>query len=411
MGNGHREAYFRRFYWILLSLIGSVEFVRGAMFIALVPIYIPHLAAPVYATHRFRITVFLSGAIISAMYGADTLAKPFAGWLVDFLGARRTLLFSLPWALLGLSTFLWSRSGVILLLGAILFGLGCAPVWPAVVSTLVEHSPSDEQAETLSSIFVAWLMGIGSGFVLINLFFHLGPKLLITVLLGIFCVPVLMAFNLRKWISRKRANKVSGPRRHLIQTIREVWNLRVLLPGSFAQTLAISMLVPLLFPFIRGVYGLDQTAYGLLFLVVGAITVTLMVPVGKLVDRLGYRLFLVTGFFLAGALLLAISGYPRPLLIYPYGILLGISYAFILPSWNGLLAHLMPSSVRGSLFSIFMSIDGLGMALGPVIGGKLGDTYGFHSTFAVSATILFVMAFFYLLLLSRRRTGEIPSHR
>jgi MFS family permease len=401
MGDSLKETYYRRFYWLLLSLIGSVEFVRGAMFIALVPIYIPHLA-PVYATHRLRITVFLSGAIISAMYGADTIAKPFAGWLVDYLGTRRTLLLSLPWALLGLSSFLWSKSGVVLLLGAILFGLGCAPVWPAVVSTLVEHSPSDEQAGTLSSIFVAWLLGMGSGFVLINLFFHLGPKLLITILLGIFCLPVLMAFNIRKWTSRKRANRSSGPRRHLIQTIREVWNLRALLPGSFAQTLAISMLLPLLFPFMERVYGLDQTAYGLLFLVVGAITVALMVPVGKLVDRLGYRLFLVTGFFLAGALLLAISHFPRPLLIYPYGILLGISYAFIMPSWNGLLAHLMPSSMRGSLYSIFMSIDGLGMALGPVIGGKLGDAYGFRSSFAVSAAILFIMAVFYLLLLGRR---------
>jgi MFS family permease len=349
----------------------------------------------------------LSGAIISAMYGADTIAKPSAGWLVDYFGARRTLLLSLPCALLGLSTFLWSQSGVVLLLGAILFGLGCSPVWPAVVSTLVEHSPSDEQAETLSSVFVAWLLGVGSGFVLTNLFYHLGPRFLITILLGIFCIPILMAFNLRKWISRRRSNQASGPRLHLIQMIREVWNLRTLLTGSFAQTLAPSILLPLLFPFIREVYGLDQTAYGLLFLIVGAITVGLMVPVGKLVDRLGYRPFLVSGCFLAAAMLLAISGYSKPILIYPYAILFGISYACILPSWNGLLANLMPSSVRGSLYSIFMSVDGLGMALGPIIGGKLGDTYGFHFTFCVSAIILFAMSVFYLLL--RHRRSEIPQ--
>jgi MFS family permease len=402
MGDSLKEAYFRRFSWILLSLIGSVEFVRGAMFLALVPIFVPHLADPVYIHHHFRITVFLSGAIISAMYGADTIAKPSSGWLVDYFGPRRTLLFSLPLALLGLSTFLWSRSGPVLLLGAILFGLGCSPVWPAVVSTLVEHSPSDEQAGTLSSVFVAWMLGMGSGYVLINLLFHLGPKLLITVLLGIFCIPLLLAFNTRKWLSRKHANTVSGPRRHLIQMIREVWNLRMLMTGSFAQTLATSMLIPLLIPFFGVVYGLDQTAYGLLILVVGAITIAIMVPVGKMVDRLGYRLFLVTGCFLAGVLMLAISGYPKPLLLYPYAILFGISYALILPSWNGLLAHMMPSSVRGSLYSIFMSIDGLGMALGPVIGGKLGDTYGFRFTFGVSATILFAMAVFYLLLLGRR---------
>jgi MFS family permease len=297
---------------------------------------------------------------------------------------------------------------VILALGAILFGLGCAPVWPAAVSTLVEQAPGDEKAETLSSVFVAWLLGMGSGVVLINLLYLLRPRLLITVLLGIFCIPILMAFNLRKWTSHKRAGKVSGPRRHLIQIIREVWNLRMLLPGAFAQTLALSMLVPLLFPFLRDVYGLDQSSYGILILVVGAITITLMVPVGKMVDRFGHRMFLVTGFFLAGVLLLAVSRYPRPLLIYPYSILLGISYALILPSWNGLLARLMPSSVRASLFSIFMSIDGLGMAAGPVVGGKLGDTFGFHFTFEISAAILLAMAVFYLVLL-RRRTNETPS--
>ncbi len=414
MSNDTRDAYYRRFQWIILILLGSVEFVRGAMFIALVPVYIPHLTVNVFVPHHLRITVrttvFLSGAIISAMYGADTISKPSAGWLVDFFGPRITLLLSLPFALLGLSTFLWSKSGLVLALGAILFGLGCAPVWPAVLSTMVDQSPGDEKAEALSSVFVAWILGMGAGVVLINLLYQLHPRFLITVLLGIFCVPILMAFNLRKWTSRRHAGKDSGPRRHLIQIIREVWNLRMLLPGAFAQTLAMSMLVPLLFPFFRDVYGLDQRAYGILILIVGAITISLMLPAGKLVDRFGHRLFLVMGFFLAGALLLAVSRYPEPLLLYPYSIMLGISYAFVLTSWQGLLAHLMPSSVRASLYSIFMSIETLGMAAGPVVGGKLGDTYGFHSTFEVSAIILFVMSVFYLLLLNRR-ISETPSRQ
>ena len=123
MSNGLTDAYYRRFQWIILSLLGLVEFVRGAMFIALVPVYIPHLApmVNVYVPHHLRITVrttvFLSGAIISAMYGADTISKPSAGWLVDFFGPRITLLLSLPCALLGLSTFLWSKSGVVLAAG------------------------------------------------------------------------------------------------------------------------------------------------------------------------------------------------------------------------------------------------------------------------------------------------------
>ncbi len=397
MRNGFREAYYRRFHWILLSLIGSVDFVRGALFIALIPIYVPE---------QLRATVFLSGAIISAMYGADTIFKPTAGWLVDYFGPRATLLISLPCALLGLSFFLWSKSGAILILGAILYGLGCAPVWPAVVSTLVEYSPTGEKAKTLSSIYVVWLLGMGSGAVLINLVYHLGPKLLIAILVGVFCIPLILALNIRKWISRRRTTKEASAGRHLLRMTREIWNFRVLLPGAFTQTLALGMLLPLLQPFCKQVYGLNQRAYGILMLAGGLITIAMLVPIGKMVDRFGYRTFLVVGFFLGGTLLVAINHYPNHLLIYPYAILLGISYAFILPAWNGLLANRLPSEVRASLYSIIMSIEGLGVAAGPVIGGKLGELFSYSFTFGVSATALFIMGAFYLILLRRPQGGR-----
>lgn len=74
------------------------------------------------------------------------------------------------------------------------------------------------------------------------------------------------------------------------------------------------------------------------------------------------------------------------------------SYAFILPAWNGFLAQVLPSSARAGLYSMIISIESFGIAVGPIIGGKLGVAYGFHFAFGVSAVALFVMAVFYLLL-------------
>ena len=233
--------------------------------------------------------------------------------------------------------------------------------------------------------------------------------MLITALVGIFFIPLLLAFNIRKWISKRRTSKESSAGRHLMRMIREIWNFRVLLPGAFTQTLALGMLLPLLQPFCKDVYGLNHRAYGILILVGGLLTIAMLVPIGKLVDRFGYRLFLVAGFFMGGTLLVAIGHYPNHLLIYPYAILLGVSYAFILPAWNGLLANKLPSEVRASLYSIIMSIEGLGVAAGPVVGGKLGDLFSYSFTFGVSAVALFAMGIFYLILLRRPVSGTVSQ--
>jgi MFS family permease len=232
--------------------------------------------------------------------------------------------------------------------------------------------------------------------VLVNFCYHLGPKLLISVLPGIFCMPLVLAFYIHR--SRQRTSRQYSINGQLVSICRGLWDVRILIPGAFAQTLALSMLLPVLFPYLKTHYGMTQSAYGMLTILGGAVAVLLMVPVGKMVDRWGYRFLLTAGFGLAGIAILVIIHYQYHLLIYPYAVLLGIAYALILPSWNGLIAQLLPEAVRASLYSVMMSIEGLGVAIGPVLGGKLGITYGSRVLFSTSALILIVMACFYFML-------------
>ena len=111
MGNSLKEAPFRSFSWIFLSLIVRNHSCGVPCFLLWSPSSSPtggsRLHPPPHPYHR----LLEWAVIISAMCGADTIAKPFAGWLVDYFGSRRTLILTLPWALLGLSTFLWSSRG------------------------------------------------------------------------------------------------------------------------------------------------------------------------------------------------------------------------------------------------------------------------------------------------------------
>ncbi|MDI6812832.1 MAG: MFS transporter, partial [Desulfitobacteriaceae bacterium] len=116
---------------------------------------------------------------------------------------------------------------------------------------------------------------------------------------------------------------------------------------------------------------------------------------GKLSDRLGVKGPLVAGFF-AAAICLALLPLQRA--VFPtlvVGAFLGSSYSLILPAWNGLQAKVVSPEKRGTMWAIFMTIEGIGTATGAFIGGKVWEGFGHAAPFFVSAGVLAVMAVFY----------------
>lgn len=384
-----------------LTLLGLVEFVRGAVFLAFIPIYVPE---------QLQATVLLSGAVISVQYGSDTAFKVAGGWLVDYLGVRSTLLISLPVALLGLFFFLWSRSTHFLLTGAALFGLGAAPVWPAVISFLLAEAPQKSEASTMSSVYVAWLTGAGLGFLSVTFGYRLGARLVLVAIITAFGLALLPALALQgNQVTKQTKATAIRAAVQFKKLLKEIWRFRALIPGAFAQTLALSMLVPVLQPFLKERLGLNHTVTGLLVMVAGALAVVFLVPLGRLVDRWGCRVFLVTGFALSGLLLILVSCTTRHLLLFIYAALLGLAYACILPAWNGFLVKLIPPAVRASLYSVMMSTEGLGVAVGPALGGKIYVSCGSVVIFLVTASVLLAMAVFYLLLPLNKKDAAVPE--
>jgi DHA1 family multidrug resistance protein-like MFS transporter len=383
----------QRYAILPLILLGLVELVRGGIFIAFVPSYV---------TDQLKATVLISGAIISAQYAADTISKPFSGWLIDYLGPRLGLIFTLPLCICGIFIFLCSKSESLLICGAVLYGVGGAAVWPSVVSIMLDKSPDEGKAGTMSTIYVAWLSGIGIGILLVNFLYHLGPQLIIYIMLGVTFLPAVMAFGMPKKPVEAKIDRQGQAVTQFHTLLRGLWKFRVLLPGAFTQTLSLSMLLPVLQPWCLAHLGLNQAAMGVLIMIGGALALAFLVPLGKLVDRLGYQIFLVGGFALAGVLLNLIVRSSEHLLIYSCAVLLGLAYACILPAWNGFIAYMLPPHLRASLYSMVMSIEGLGIAAGPVLGGKISVSYGSNVLFYITSVVLLVMACFYFLLFQQR---------
>ena len=117
---------------------------------------------------------------------------------------------------------------------------------------------------------------------------------------------------------------------------------------------------------------------------------------GRLADRVKIPTILFWGFLCAAVSLtsLALIGSKGTALIII--IFIGLSYAAILPAWNTLLAEAIPPEQQATGWGIISTIEGLGLAAGPAIGGFLTQTFSPFSTLLATALILFVMSLFYL---------------
>lgn len=367
-----------------LFALGSCEFVRGALIFFILPIYVHGVLG---------LPTDMVGIAIAAHYICDTGLRGPSGWLLDRFGQRRVLLPMLLLAFIGLCMIVRHHELVVIVTGSALLGAGMAAIWPATIARVTAQLPSTAYATAMGGVMMAWLMGAGGGAICMS--WILGAK----VQKGFEILQVIwvVAFFLSVVSMRQIKHVEHRSRAHLKLVIAEMVSVRLLFPGIFVQTFAMGILMPVLVLYVRYILGFNGQMYSLLLICGGSATVLLQVPMGRLVDTYGYKWFLVPGFVLSAivlpmivqvhlrwALFLAVAG-------------LGAAYALILPSWNAVLAQSVSDTRRAAMFGIFMTIEGIGMALGPLVGTALWNMFNPTAPFYAAALILLGMSIFYII--------------
>ena len=95
----------------------------------------------------------------------------------------------------------------------------------------------------------------------------------------------------------------------------------------------------------------------------------LVVMMGRMADLYGRRLLCNFGVALFGVSSLCAGLSSNALLLIYFRLFQGISLAAIVPSSMGLISHAFPGSEKGKAIGIWSSIGGVGLAIGPVLGG------------------------------------------
>jgi DHA1 family multidrug resistance protein-like MFS transporter len=398
-----------------LIIVALVEFIKMGLIMMLLPSLFV----------GFHYSQIVLGWVLSANLLADNLCKSATGWLADRKGPWPVLLMGCLTILTGLVVLVLGihHNVLLIIIAAALVGIGGSPTWPAAIAGAIKIKGENNRAATISLISIVWMIGGGLGIFLVGLLIGVHPKNVtpnfallfqqiyaraIWLLFGAAAATILITIlgwylsnKLAKWESHF-GERSACPFSAVINHVKLVWNL---IPGMFFQAFSLGMLLPNLLPFTMQKIGFTETQYYLLLLSGGAVVVIFMNPVGRLIDRRGPRGFLVGGFLLAALALLVMVYYGNPISIWFIVVLLGLSYALIQPAWNGILAASIPPSQRGVLMGLFMSIEGLGFALGPLLGGWLSEVkaagklgqLGIGLPFLVSGVFLAIMAVVYMI--------------
>lgn len=373
--------------WGLLVVLFLVEFTRGALFLTFLPIY---------SVKFLGISTAAVGMSVSAHYLVETLFKGTAGLFFDRHG-RIIILIGLTTSFVGIIGLAYAKNSILQFAAAAILGFGVSPLWLAVIS-LVAPVEMPNRASRMGAIFAFWLGGMGSGPVLINFFISRSYHSAAALLISLFGIAVILAY----FAFPNQANSYgSDVNSGLWQELKRLANLstvtRVLLPGMFLQTLAASLLLPILPLYADNVLGLNHSQYAILLICGGAGTLLFLIPMGKLVDRLPLKLLLVTGFGLSALLLFTFTLSNNLLYVYSLAALVGTAYAIVLPAWNALLAKVISVEMQATGWGIFGTIEGLGIATGPALGGVIAELLGPVGTIYCSSFVLSIMALFYIM--------------
>lgn len=371
----------------LILVLFFMEFTRGAFFLTFLPLY---------AVNYLSISVAAAGLAVSAHYLVETLFKGAAGWQLD----RRGYPVLLAGLLLGLGSLLlmkFYQSPVILLIGSAFFGLGVSPVWLAVISG-VAPVQLKERAARMGIVFAVWLLGSGGGPVAINFLIARDYNLAFWLLIVLWSAALAVTLILIPFMKNK-ADESSGfsfwaevSKMAENQTFK-----KILLPGMFLQTMTGGLLLPLLPLYAQNNLGLTPNQYALLLLTGGAAAAISFLPMGRLADRLRLKTLLGSGFGMSALSLALFPTAHDAATAYFMAALVGFSYAMVLPSWNNLLAKAISPERQATGWGVFSTIEGMGIAIGPALGGIVAKSFGISAALFLSAALLACMSLFYFL--------------
>jgi MFS family permease len=180
---------------------------------------------------------------------------------------------------------------------------------------------------------------------------------------------------------------------------RRIFRLLVIV---LLTSISTAMISPLLMIFLQDQFTTDVRALATSFLPAAIVYSYLPGYMGGLSDRFGRTSLMAIGMIGAGIVSLLMPLMTSLVTLSGLWVLEAIGFSASSPAQGALVADLTGKNVRGTGYGLYTLASGLGLILGPLLGGWLYDTSGHAVPFYVNGLALFVGAVLVFWLLGTR---------
>ncbi len=343
-----------------------------------------------------------TGYLLAIYGGSRFIFEPFAGALSDRIERKLGMVLGFSLMLIGLVLMgiFWDAHAYLIF--AAVFGLATAFLWPAVYAISADFYEASDRGKAVGFLNVAQLVGFGIGALIGAFVVNQLPTLLFILAIAAIALALLIAiFRIPAYrgggIIPKEEREKRPPLKTTLSKKLIFWSSLVLL---------IMVGVSIMIPAIRA-YGTNQlevsfTTLTLLLFPSIAAGAALYIPSGHFADSVGRTLPLIIGqlFVIAGGFIVAATR--DPIMASAFTAFIFCGYVLSVPSLSAGMMDLAPASHRGTLIGLMVALSGLGLAIGPAIGGAIIDSFDAPQAFqagsiaaAISLTAIVIYGLIY----------------
>jgi len=345
---------------------------------------------------EFGVSFAAASAIVSIFAFMRLVFAPASGALVRRLGERKVYISGLLIVALstGACAFAMDYLQLVILRG--LGGIGSIMFSVSAMGLLIKLSPVDARARVASLNSGSFMVGALAGPIIGALVAGFGLRApFVVYFFTLLVAAAIVGFALR---GSTFLNEDMQQESHPTMALRFALKLpqyRGALASGFAHGWASfgvrASIVPL---FVVAALGQSASAAGWMLAAFSIANLAVIIPSGRLADRVGRKPLIVVGLALTAlgmALLPASTGFGDaafPLALV-FSAIAGVGAAFTIPAQQAVIADVVGNKLRGGqVIATFQMATDLGGMIGPVLAGLIVDALGFGWAFSVTAAIL-----------------------